>query len=110
MSFSEIDFSAGEPAPIDLLEQLFDANGWASERVGDEEIVTTVKGGWCTYQLRALWRGEDLGWSKRRVTDSARYCCAMQWSCCSTAVGRTVSDVDNCEERMRHRVYISDWS
>lgn len=59
MSFSEIDFSAGEPAPIDLLEQLFDANGWASERVGDEEIITTVKGGWCTYQLRALWRSED---------------------------------------------------
>ena len=57
MSFSEIDYSAGEPAPIDLLEQLFDANGWASERVGDEEIITTVKGGWCTYQLRALWRG-----------------------------------------------------
>lgn len=59
MSFSEIDYAAGEPAPIDLLEQLFDANGWASERVGDEEIITTVKGGWCTYQLRALWRGED---------------------------------------------------
>ena len=59
MSFSEIEFVAVDSAPIDLLEQLFDANGWASERVADEEIVTSIKGGWTSYQLRALWRGED---------------------------------------------------
>jgi hypothetical protein len=59
MSFSEIEPAAIDSAPIDLLEQLFDANGWASERVADEEIVTSIKGGWTSYQLRALWRGED---------------------------------------------------
>ncbi len=59
MSFPDVEFAGGEPAPIDMLEQLFDANGWASERLGDEEIITTIKGGWTTYQLRALWRGED---------------------------------------------------
>ncbi|MBU6164943.1 MAG: YbjN domain-containing protein [Alphaproteobacteria bacterium] len=59
MSFPDMQYAGAEPAPIDLLEQLFDANGWASERLGDEEIITTVKGGWTTYQLRALWRGED---------------------------------------------------
>lgn len=59
MSFPDMDYGAIEGAPIDLLEQYFDANGWASERLGDEEIITTVKGGWATYQLRALWRGED---------------------------------------------------
>lgn len=59
MSFPDMDHAAADAAPIDLLEQLFDANGWASERVGDEEIVTSIKGGWTHYQLRALWRGED---------------------------------------------------
>ncbi|WP_205599625.1 type III secretion system chaperone family protein [Sandarakinorhabdus rubra] len=59
MSFPEMDYPAADPAPIDTLEQYFDANGWASERLGDEEIITTVKGGWATYQLRALWRGDD---------------------------------------------------
>lgn len=59
MSFPEMEYPAADPAPIDTLEQYFDANGWASERLGDEEIITTVKAGWATYQLRALWRGED---------------------------------------------------
>jgi hypothetical protein len=59
MSFPDMEYPAADPAPIDTLEQYFDANGWASERLGDEEIITTVKGGWATYQLRALWRGED---------------------------------------------------
>lgn len=59
MSFPDMELTGSEPAPIDTLEQLFDANGWASERLGDEEIITTIKGGWTTYQLRALWRGED---------------------------------------------------
>jgi hypothetical protein len=59
MSFPDMEFAGPEPAPIDMLEQLFDANGWASERLGDEEIITTIKGGWTTYQLRALWRDED---------------------------------------------------
>jgi hypothetical protein len=59
MRFPDVESGPTEPAPIDLLEQLFDANGWTSERLGDEEIITTIKGGWTSYQLRALWRDDD---------------------------------------------------
>ncbi|MEY2883108.1 MAG: hypothetical protein RL490_832 [Pseudomonadota bacterium] len=60
MSLVDIDYTPAPAAPIDMLEHVFDANGWAFERSGDEEISTSIKAGWATYQLRALWR-EDEG-------------------------------------------------
>ncbi len=45
--------------PIDVLEQYFEARGWAYERSGDEEIVCTAGGSWAQYELRAVWRGDD---------------------------------------------------
>ncbi len=59
MSLIDIEFAPAPAAPIDMLEHVFDANGWAFERDGDEEITTSVKGGWATYQLRALWREDE---------------------------------------------------
>ena len=60
MSLLDIDYAPAPAAPIDMLEHGFDANGWAFERSGDEEISTSIKAGWAIYQLRALWR-EDEG-------------------------------------------------
>ena len=59
MSIVDIEYSPAPAAPIDMLEHVFDANGWAFERSGDEEISTSIKGNWATYQLRALWRAEE---------------------------------------------------
>jgi hypothetical protein len=59
MSLADIEFMPAPAAPIDMLEHVFDANGWAFERSGDEEISTSIKAGWATYQLRALWRDEE---------------------------------------------------
>lgn len=59
MSIVDIEYSPAPAAPIDMLEHVFDANGWAFERTGDEEISTSIKGSWATYQLRALWRSEE---------------------------------------------------
>ncbi len=59
MSYIDMDYTPAPAAPIDMLEHVFDANGWAFERSGDEEISTSVKAGWATYQLRALWREEE---------------------------------------------------
>lgn len=59
MSMVDTDYTPAPAAPIDMLEHVFDANGWAFERSGDEEISTSIKGGWATYQLRALWREEE---------------------------------------------------
>lgn len=50
----------GQPsAPIDMLEQYFSALGWACERNGEDEIVSTFQGSWTQYELRAIWRAED---------------------------------------------------
>lgn len=59
MSLIETEHGLGPAAPIDMLEHVFDANGWAFERSGDEEISTSVTGSWATYELRALWREEE---------------------------------------------------
>ncbi len=59
MSLIDLEFAPAPAAPIDMLEHVFDANGWAFERDGDEEITTSIKGGWATYQLRALWREDE---------------------------------------------------
>lgn len=46
-------------APIDMLEQYFEAHGWSFERSGDEEILASYQGSWTQYELRAVWREED---------------------------------------------------
>ncbi len=42
-----------------MLEQYFDARGWACERSGDGEIVASATGSWAQYELRGVWRPED---------------------------------------------------
>ena len=54
-------FEQGRDAnpPIEMLEQYFDAHGWAFDRIGEEEIVASFQGSWAQYELRAVWREED---------------------------------------------------
>lgn len=59
MTLVQFDTNADALAPIDMLEQYFSSHDWSFERDGDEEIVTTVKGSWSDYELRALWRDDD---------------------------------------------------
>jgi hypothetical protein len=59
MTSLQIEMGYEPSAPIDMLEHYFSSHNWAFERDGDEEIVTTVKGSWSEYELRALWREED---------------------------------------------------
>ena len=42
-----------------MLEQYFEARGWASERTADGEIVASATGSWAQYELRGVWRSED---------------------------------------------------
>ena len=46
-------------APIDVLEQYFEARGWACERTGEGEIIASATGSWAQYELRGVWRPED---------------------------------------------------
>ena len=59
MNMDEFELERDASAPIDMLEQYYQALGWASERSGDDEIVATFQGSWTQYELRAIWRDDD---------------------------------------------------
>ena len=62
MILSEEDLTEEERddgAPIEVLEQYFEARGWACERTGEGEIVASATGSWAQYELRGVWRPED---------------------------------------------------
>jgi hypothetical protein len=59
MDMDEFELEREASAPIDMLEQYYNALGWACERSGDEEIVSSFQGSWTQYELRAVWREED---------------------------------------------------
>ncbi|HET9811786.1 MAG TPA: YbjN domain-containing protein [Sphingomicrobium sp.] len=59
MTESDVTSEPGDGAPIEVLEQYFDARGWACERSGDGEIVASATGSWAQYELRGVWRPED---------------------------------------------------
>jgi hypothetical protein len=59
MNIDEYDVERDATAPIDMLEHYFTALGWACERTGEEEIVSSFQGSWSQYELRGIWRDED---------------------------------------------------
>ena len=59
MDMDEYELEREASAPIDMLETYFSALGWAYERNGEDEIVSSFQGSWTQYELRAIWRAED---------------------------------------------------
>ena len=59
MNMDEYELEREASAPIDMLEQYYSALGWAYERNGEDEIVSSFQGSWTQYELRAIWRDED---------------------------------------------------
>lgn len=45
--------------PLDLLEELVNANAWRFDRSTDEEMVVEITGRWCEYRMFFVWQ-EDL--------------------------------------------------
>ena len=61
MKAGQADFDRDDDAaPVEMLAQLFEARGWPCEFVNDEEISGEIQGSWANYQIRAIWRPEDL--------------------------------------------------
>ena len=59
LSEDEINEERDDGAPIEVLEQYFEARGWACERTAEGEIVASATGSWAQYELRGVWRPED---------------------------------------------------
>ncbi|RST88019.1 hypothetical protein EJC49_02445 [Aquibium carbonis] len=54
MSLLEIDLSR-EAHPVDVIEAVANANEWAFERAGDDEIAISVAGNWTDYHISFSW-------------------------------------------------------
>ena len=59
LSEEEVQDERDDGAPIEILEQYFEARGWACERTAEGEIVASATGSWAQYELRGVWRPED---------------------------------------------------
>jgi hypothetical protein len=44
--------------PIDLVEEIVQANEWAHDRASDEELMVEIGGRWCDYRLLFIWQRE----------------------------------------------------
>ncbi|MEX2452099.1 MAG: YbjN domain-containing protein [Rhodospirillales bacterium] len=55
-----ISFATQSADPLDIIEQLSDANDWTSDRRNNEEIAVQAPGRWCDYSLYFAWN-EDIG-------------------------------------------------
>ena len=62
LSEEEAQDERDDGAPIEVLEQYFGARGWACERTAEGEIVASATGSWAQYELRGVWRPEELRW------------------------------------------------
>ena len=56
MAYAVVESSELTFHPLDAIEQIAEANGWACERQGDDEIITEVSASACTYRLWFAWR------------------------------------------------------
>jgi len=53
-----IETAATTANPIDLVEEIVQANEWPHDRSCDEEMVVEITGRWCDYRLLFVWQGE----------------------------------------------------
>mgnify|MGYP003633059167 CR=1 FL=1 len=59
MGNDEFEQDGNEAEPLDMLASYFEANGWAFQQNGEDEIAATTQGSWTQYEIRAIWREED---------------------------------------------------
>ena len=60
MSLNYIESTSIARNPLDLLEEIVDANDWPHERASGDELAVEISGRWCDYRLFFMWQ-EDMG-------------------------------------------------
>ena len=56
----ELTSGEQEAEPIDMLAAYFEAHEWPFEHVGEDELVARHRGSWTEYEVRAIWRDDDM--------------------------------------------------
>ena len=58
MTALSLETKAASANPIDLVEEIVQANEWPHDRSSDEEMVVEISGRWCDYRLFFVWQRE----------------------------------------------------
>jgi hypothetical protein len=58
MTSLSVEIAVNAVNPIDLVEEIVQANEWAHDRSSDEEMVVEISGRWCDYRLLFVWQRE----------------------------------------------------
>jgi hypothetical protein len=58
MTALSLETKAASANPIDLVEEIVQANEWPHDRSCDEEMIVEISGRWCDYRLLFVWQRE----------------------------------------------------
>jgi hypothetical protein len=58
MRLTQLPTPASAANPIDLVEEIVQANEWVHDRSSDEEMMVEIAGRWCDYRLLFVWQRE----------------------------------------------------
>jgi hypothetical protein len=58
MTSLSMETVVGVANPLDIAEEIVQANQWAHDRASDEELIVEIGGRWCDYRLLFLWQRE----------------------------------------------------
>jgi hypothetical protein len=96
LSEEDIQEERDDGAPIEVLEQYFEARGWACERTGEGEIIAAATGSWAQYELRGVWRPEDqvlqfLAFPDIKVAPRSARQFMSRWGSSTSSCGSAIS-------------------
>ncbi len=58
MTALSLETTVAAANPIDLVEEIVQANEWPHDRASDDEMVVEISGRWCDYRLLFVWQPE----------------------------------------------------
>lgn len=56
MSATAVETTTSQHNPLDIVEEIVNANEWPFERSSDDELIVEIGGRWCDYRLYFVWQ------------------------------------------------------
>lgn len=56
MSATTVETTISAHNPLDIVEEIVNANEWPFERSSDDELIVEIGGRWCDYRLYFVWQ------------------------------------------------------
>lgn len=56
MSATTVETTVSAHNPLDIVEEIVNANEWPFERSSDDELIVEIGGRWCDYRLYFVWQ------------------------------------------------------